>query len=183
MAQGAMAPNAVVIVEEVGHSLAEMEQLIAELVRLAETKRSVLLARDVGGLQTVVEQEVGLLARLDGAEGRRLKAVQRWATARGLSSGARTLTLSDLLLDEAGETARQVAATGARIRSAMEHLRRENALNDRLLAHSLAHVQAALNLLSGEPSDVTYDPNPAGSRSSNGRQRSNGGSRVIDQRV
>ncbi|MFO7319217.1 MAG: flagellar protein FlgN [Clostridia bacterium] len=144
---------------ELSSLLEQQAELVSQLLSVAREKTRAILEQDSGAIQEATAAETRLVQGIQALEERRLQWVDRWAKARGFSPEGRSVTLSDVLSQVTASEAASLRSAADALAGALEELLQVNRQNADLLYYSLAHVQALLGALAGDPaSSGVYSP-------------------------
>ncbi|HPF33914.1 MAG TPA: flagellar export chaperone FlgN [Candidatus Krumholzibacteria bacterium] len=126
-------------------ALAREVRVDAELLRTLTQQNRLLRLHDTGSLHELADAWAARQAEADGVRQRRIEAQEAAARELGLPADARLSTITERPVAGANE----VRALSTALRTTVEALERQNALNDRL-------ARFCLDLVAGEAEAVSH---------------------------
>ncbi|MBP2001780.1 flagellar biosynthesis/type III secretory pathway chaperone [Paenibacillus shirakamiensis] len=148
-------------VHQLIEALSQLDQAHANMIELAGEKQTAIMNNDVDGLIGILNQESRTLKRIEQLEDVRLATCYHFLKEKGVKSQLKlTITeLSRLVFDP--DEKKLLTDMQRQLSDKLQHLKRLNDLNQKLIEQSLTFLEYSLDLLVGAPDEAATYQHPA----------------------
>jgi flagellar biosynthesis/type III secretory pathway chaperone len=141
------------LINELLDVLHDEAALYEDLVQLAKTKKTLVIANDTHSLKDLNDKENGIAGKIQRSEKKRLGLIKDIANVLNEKESAITLaSLADRMADQ--PESEEMRSVAQRLKKSLAALKELNEQNRTLIENALAYVDFSINLIRGATADA-----------------------------